>query len=139
MSPSEVVFYGTSPRLRLRSEPLTGLTKEEEAAVTLSKDVLSGKGAGYGISDFIKLLPTMVRGSLIGTAIGAIPGPGPTVGTVVAYNEESRWSKNSDKFGTGVDEAIAAPESANNAVVAGAMVPALALGIPGSGVIRTSV
>ncbi|MFY0615243.1 MAG: tripartite tricarboxylate transporter permease [Hyphomicrobiaceae bacterium] len=115
---------------------LMGLTKASEAeTVGLSKDFLSGKGSGYRLADFIKLLPTMVRGSLIGTAIGAIPGPGPTVGTVIAYNEEKRWSKNADSFGTGVDEAIAAPESANNAVVAGAMVPALALGIPGSGAI----
>lgn len=115
---------------------LMGLTKKaEEDEVSLSKDFLSGGGSRYGLSDFFKLLPTMVRGSLIGTGIGAIPGPGPTVGAVIAYNEEKRWSKKSDSFGTGVDEAVAAPEAANNAVVAGALVPALALGIPGSGAI----
>ncbi len=113
------------------------LTKadEKKMAEGVDKDFLKNKASGFGFSDLYKLLPTMIRGSIIGTAIGAIPGPGPTVGTVIAYNEEKRWSKNSDKFGTGVDEAISAPESANNAVVAGAMVPALALGIPGSGAI----
>lgn len=112
------------------------LTKETDSSrAGMSKDMLNNKGDSFGFRDFFKLLPTMCRGSLIGTAIGALPGPGPTVGTVIAYNEERRWSKNGDKFGTGVDEAVSAPESANNAVVAGAMVPALALGIPGSGAI----
>jgi len=85
--------------------------------------------------DFLALLPTNLRGSLIGTVIGAVPGPGPTVGSLLAYNEERRWSKRPEAFGTGLDEGVAAPESANNAVVAGALVPALALGVPGSGAI----
>ena len=115
---------------------LMGLTKlDDEKSMAATKNFLKGKGSGFTFRDFRKLLPTMLRGSLIGTGIGAIPGPGPTVGTVIAYNEERRWSKKSNKFGTGIDEAISAPESANNAVVAGAMVPALALGIPGSGAI----
>lgn len=112
------------------------LTKEDEAKrQALAQDILTSRKSSFGLRDVAKLLPTMIRGSFIGTAVGAIPGPGPTVGTVIAYNEEKRWSKNADKFGTGVDEAVSAPESANNAVVAGAMVPALALGIPGSGAI----
>jgi len=85
--------------------------------------------------DFLALAPTNLRGSLIGTLIGAVPGPGPTVGSLLAYNEERRWSKRAEAFGTGLDEGVAAPESANNAVVAGALVPALALGVPGSGAI----
>ncbi len=120
---------------------LMGLTSaEDEAASRISLDMLSSKGGSrFHIRDFFRMIPTMVRGSIIGTAIGAIPGPGPAVGTVIAYNEEKRWSKNAEKFGTGIDEAISAPESANNAVVAGAMVPALALGIPGSGAIAVLI
>jgi putative tricarboxylic transport membrane protein len=83
--------------------------------------------------DAKNLLPTWIRGSLIGTGIGAIPGAGASVGSLIAYNEERRWSKRGDQFGTGVEEGVAAPESANNAVVAGTLVPSLALGIPGSG------
>jgi putative tricarboxylic transport membrane protein len=85
--------------------------------------------------DYIRLIPSILRGSFIGTFVGALPGPGPTMAAVLAYNEERRWSKRSKDFGTGVDEGIAAPESSNNAVVAGALIPALALGIPGSGAI----
>lgn len=80
-----------------------------------------------------RLVPTWIRGSLLGTAAGAIPGAGASVGALLAYNEERRWSKRPDKFGTGIPEGIAAPEVANNAVVAGTLVPSLSLGIPGSG------
>lgn len=119
---------------------LMGLTTAEaEGASRISSDMLSRKKSRFSFGDFSKLIPTMVRGSIIGTAVGAIPGPGPTVGTVIAYNEEKRWSKRSEEFGTGIDEAVSAPESANNAVVAGAMVPALALGIPGSGAIAVLI
>jgi putative tricarboxylic transport membrane protein len=51
---------------------------------------------------------------------------------MIGYNEARRWSKNGDKFGTGVIEGIAGPEAANNAATGGSMVPTLALGIPGS-------
>lgn len=119
---------------------LMGLTSAEaEAKSRISLDMISSKNSKYSFKDFFKLMPTMIRGSIIGTSIGAIPGPGPAVGTVIAYNEEKRWSKRPEMFGTGIDEAIAAPESANNAVVAGAMVPALALGIPGSGAIAVLI
>lgn len=83
--------------------------------------------------DIKRLIPTWIRCSLIGTAIGAIPGAGASVGSLVAYNEEKRWSKRGDQFGTGIEEGLAAPEIANNSVVAGTLVPTLTLGIPGSG------
>src|SRR5690606_12350094 len=92
-------------------------------------------GEGLDFAGLRRLIPSMLRSSLIGTLIGASPGPGATVGSLVAYNEERRWSRNAAKFGTGVEEGVAAPEAANNAVVAGSLVPTLALGIPGSGAI----
>ncbi|MDP1535614.1 MAG: tripartite tricarboxylate transporter permease [Burkholderiales bacterium] len=79
------------------------------------------------------LIPTILRSSVIGTAVGIIPGAGASVAAMLAYSEEQRWSKRPEKFGTGINEGIAAPECANNAVVAGTLVPSLALGIPGSG------
>ena len=86
------------------------------------------------LSDVRRLLPTWCRASLIGTAIGAIPGAGASVGALIAYSEERRWSRRpKEDFGTGIPEGIAAPECSNNAVVAGTLVPSLTLGIPGSG------
>ncbi|WP_051630471.1 tripartite tricarboxylate transporter permease [Afifella pfennigii] len=84
-------------------------------------------------ADARRLVPTWIRCSLIGTGIGAIPGAGASVGSLIAYSEEKRWSKRGKEFGTGVEEGLAAPETANNAVVAGTLVPSLTLGIPGSG------
>lgn len=70
--------------------------------------------------------------SLLGTFIGALPGAGGNVASIVAYNEVKRWDKNPERFGTGVPEGVIVPESSNNASVGGALVPLLSLGIPGS-------
>ena len=78
------------------------------------------------------LLPTWLRSSVIGTLIGIIPGVGTPVACFVSYNEARRWSKRKEQFGTGIIEGVAAPETANNAVEGGSMVPLLCLGIPGS-------
>lgn len=75
---------------------------------------------------------TILRSSGIGTFVGILPAEGATVAAIMGYNEARRWSPRKDEFGTGVPEGIAGPESANNAATGGAMVPTLALGIPGS-------
>jgi len=79
-----------------------------------------------------RLIGTITRSSLIGTFIGILPGIGATTASMVSYSEAVRWSKNPEQFGKGIEEGVAAPESANNAAANGAMVPLLALGIPGS-------
>lgn len=107
-----------------------GSDVEEHGAIDVATHKERNRFTG---ADAVRLIPTWIRNSLIGTAIGAIPGAGASVGSLIAYNEEKRWSKRGDEFGTGVEEGVAAPESANNAVVAGTLVPSLALGIPGSG------
>lgn len=111
--------------------------QERERGLTV--DSMAIKESKYSLKDYIRLVPSMIRGTIIGTTVGAIPGPGPTVAAVIAYNEEKRWAKTDEEFGTGVDEGVAAPEASNNAVVAGALVPALALGIPGSGAIAVLI
>jgi putative tricarboxylic transport membrane protein len=70
--------------------------------------------------------------SAIGTFIGILPALGATTAAMIAYAETRRWSKNKEQFGKGAIEGVAGPEAANNAAVGGAMVPTLALGIPGS-------
>lgn len=73
----------------------------------------------------------MVRCSLMGTGIGAIPGTGGPVAAFLAYAHARKTSKNPQEFGKGSVEGVVAPESANNAVTGGAMIPLLSLGIPG--------
>jgi putative tricarboxylic transport membrane protein len=82
--------------------------------------------------DFRKVWKTMVRSSFIGTFIGILPAEGGTVASMIGYNEAKRWSKEPEMFGHGAIEGVAGPETANNAATGGAMVPTLALGIPGS-------
>jgi len=79
-----------------------------------------------------KLKYTILRSSGIGTFIGILPAEGSTVAAIIGYNEARRWSKDKDNFGKGSPEGIVGPEAANNAATGGAMVPTLALGIPGS-------
>ncbi|MED4601380.1 tripartite tricarboxylate transporter permease [Paenibacillus validus] len=72
------------------------------------------------------------KGSIIGTLAGIIPGLGAGPASWLAYTDAKRSSKNPKKFGKGEPNGIAAPEAANNAVVGGALIPLLTLGIPGS-------
>lgn len=72
----------------------------------------------------------ILRGGLLGFLLGILPGIGVIVPTFISYGLEKRLSKHPEKFGTGVIEGVAAPESANNAATAGCMVPLLTLGIP---------
>lgn len=83
--------------------------------------------------EFLRIRWTILRSSLLGLAVGILPGAGATTASILAYNLEVQASKDRSGFGTGKVEGIAAPESANNAAAVGAMIPLLALGIPGSG------
>ncbi|WP_280563271.1 tripartite tricarboxylate transporter permease [Chromohalobacter sp. 48-RD10] len=76
---------------------------------------------------------TLARSSILGVAIGILPGIGASTAAMVSYSEAMRWSRHPKEFGKGVPEGIAAPEAANNAAAMGALVPLFALGIPGSG------
>ena len=83
--------------------------------------------------DLRRCWATILRSCGIGTFIGILPAEGTTVAAIMGYNEAKRWSKHKEEFGKGSIEGIAGPEAANNAGTGGAMVPTLALGIPGSG------
>ena len=83
--------------------------------------------------DFRTCRLPILRGSIIGYLIGVLPGAGATIASFISYAVEKKVSKSPERFGNGAIEAVAAPEAANNAASAGAMVPMLALGIPGSG------
>jgi putative tricarboxylic transport membrane protein len=73
----------------------------------------------------------IVRSTLIGTVVGAIPGTGGPIAAFLAYDQERRFTKHPEKLGKGDLGGVIAPETANNAVTGGAMIPLLGLGIPG--------
>lgn len=82
--------------------------------------------------DWIESKWTFVRSSVLGFVVGVIPGAGATISSLMAYSFEKSVSKTPEKFGTGHMPGLVAPETANNAASAGAMIPLLTLGIPGS-------
>jgi len=86
------------------------------------------------LKDIRTLLPTMGKSGTIGALMGSVPGLGCDVAAFVAYGEAKRTSKTPEEFGKGSHEGIAAPESANNGAVGGAMIPMLTLGVPGDAV-----
>ncbi|MEO1250023.1 MAG: tripartite tricarboxylate transporter permease, partial [Pseudomonadota bacterium] len=95
--------------------------------------------AGAGARDILRNTRNMVRhwvnclrSSIVGTWVGILPGVGSAVAAIVAYSIARNVSRKKEEFGKGSEEGIVAAESANNAAVNGALVPLIALGIPGS-------
>ncbi|MCP4403885.1 MAG: Tricarboxylate transporter family protein [bacterium] len=84
------------------------------------------------MAEFRGVFRTLIRSSLIGTAIGALPGLGVTIAAFLGYGAAKRASKHPEKFGKGELNGIAAAESANNAVVGSNFIPLFTLGIPGN-------
>lgn len=84
-------------------------------------------------AEVLMRLPQLTRASLIGTFIGILPGTGATAATFVSYSELRRTSPRRANFGKGEPDGVIASEASNNAVTGGALIPTLALGIPGDG------
>ena len=83
------------------------------------------------IFEILRYWKTLLRSSIIGTVIGAIPGTGGATSAMFCYNEAQRSSKNPEEFGKGCIEGVVAPECGNNAVTGATLIPMLTLGIPG--------
>jgi putative tricarboxylic transport membrane protein len=80
--------------------------------------------------DFRRAWPAALRGTLLGSAIGLLPGGGPTLSAFAAYALEKKISKTPQRFGKGAVEGVAAPEAANNAAAQTSFIPLLTLGLP---------
>ncbi|MGF4001757.1 tripartite tricarboxylate transporter permease, partial [Staphylococcus aureus] len=76
----------------------------------------------------------MVRGTLVGTLFGAIPGTGPTITTFIAYALERKVSKTPGRFGHGAIEGVASPEASTHSKTQVDFIPTMSLGIPGDAV-----
>ncbi len=88
------------------------------------------KGLLPTLKDWIQVKGAIARGTVIGFFLGILPGGGSILASFVCYAVEKRVSKYPEKFGTGVIEGVAAPETANNSAAQGAFIPLLTLGIP---------
>jgi putative tricarboxylic transport membrane protein len=85
------------------------------------------------LKEFWRLKIPIIRSSVIGFVCGVLPGVGAALASFLSYSEAVRWSKHPERFGKGEPEGVVAAETANNAATGGAMVPLLALGLPGGG------
>src|SRR5690606_33104985 len=79
----------------------------------------------------VRYFPQQLRGNIVGTAVGALPGSGADIAAWVSYAVSRRFSRTPEKFGTGHVEGIIESTSSNNAALASAWIPALVFGIPG--------
>jgi putative tricarboxylic transport membrane protein len=85
--------------------------------------------------DLAKRYPVQIlRGSTLGTAVGALPGAGADIAAWMSYAMSKKFSKEPEKFGTGHVEGIVESGAANNGALAGAWIPALVFGIPGDSI-----
>ncbi|MFC3285940.1 tripartite tricarboxylate transporter permease [Litchfieldella rifensis] len=94
--------------------------------VTISK-------LNLGLRDIVAILPTSLRGGMLGFIAGVLPGAGASLGSFVSYTLEKRLIGRKGHFGYGDPRGVAAPEAGNNGASSGALVPMLTLGVPGSG------
>ena len=88
------------------------------------------RGLWPSVTDWRASWRPILRGSGLGFLLGIVPGGGPVTASFMSYAIERRIAREPERFGKGAIEGVAGPESANNAAVAGSMIPLLALGIP---------
>src|SRR5258706_4187285 len=122
---------------------LIGLFAISEALIMLEEKMIVGKegqdkavsAQWAGIIDGLRLTAKhwwqIVWTAFVGLFIGIVPGAGASIASFVAYQQSRLWSKHPELYGTGIPEGVIAPESANNGVTSGTLVPTLALGVPG--------
>lgn len=88
------------------------------------------RGLWPTVADWRASWKPILRGSGLGFLLGIVPGGGPVTASFMSYAIERRIARDPRRFGKGAIEGVAGPESANNAAVAGSMIPLLSLGIP---------
>lgn len=108
--------------------------REKEEICSVAVQNYKIKGFGFTFKEYWKEKFNVIRSSVIGILIGILPGIGGTLASIISYNTEKKLSKNSEEFGHGAASGLIASETANNAAIGGAMIPLLALGIPGDAV-----
>lgn len=108
--------------------------KTEKSFTRIDVNMSGVKGFGFSLKEFLSQKWNFLRSACIGTLVGILPGIGASTSNVLSYTIAKKTSKYPEKFGTGIIDGVVASESANNAAIGGAMVPLLALGIPGDSV-----
>ena len=114
------------------TEVLCGM--EQKIKPAMEKVKVSLRSTFPSVKELRSVTPSTLLGTVLGLFVGILPGAGATLATFVSYGAAKKVSRHPEEFGNGSLEGVAAPEAANNACVAGALTPMLAIGIPGSSV-----
>jgi TctA family transporter len=113
------------------------------AAVVIKPEMVTERPFGNvfaGMWGLIKKYPlALVRGSALGTLVGALPGAGADIAAWMSYAISKKFSKEPEKFGTGHVEGIVESGAANNSALGGAWIPALVFGIPGDSITAIAI
>jgi len=109
-------------------EILISLESSEAASILTTKI----KNVFPTMADLARSGWAMVRGSVIGFAVGILPGGGAVLSSLISYAVEKKVSKHPEEFGHGAIEGVAGPEAANNSAASSSFIPLLTLGIPGN-------
>lgn len=135
--PLLVGLFGIAAVLELVEE----IARDRQSGTQLARVTETIKAVLPSRAMVARLWPTWLQSSAIGNVIGVIPGAGALIAIYLSYDQAARMyargpgrEPGAPKWGEGVPEGVAAPEAANNAVVASSMVPLLSLGIPGNSV-----
>src|SRR5205814_6836092 len=117
------------------AEILMSLTKKE------NRDILQQKLTSLmpNREEIRRSIPAVVRGTVIGSLLGILPGGGALLASFAAYGLEKKVSRTPERFGKGAIEGVAGPESANNAAAQTSFIPLLTLGIPPNAVMALMV
>ena len=105
------------------------------------REVFTKKVSGLWLTkdEFKAATPAVLRGTMLGSLLGVLPGGGALLSSFAAYTLEKKVSKNRANFGKGAIEGVAAPESANNAGAQTSFIPLLTLGIPSNPVMALMI
>ena len=106
-------------------------SKEFKASTTMQLDKTEKDRGKLTKVEYLRMLPHVIKSSIIGVIVGVIPGTGASMASFFSYDRARKSSKHPEEFGNGSIEGIAAAESANNAVTGATLIPLLTLGIPG--------
>lgn len=111
----------------LEDEQQRSLVAAKVSSLMLTKD------------EFKQIIAPVLRGTILGSALGILPGGGAMLSSFASYSIEKKLSKNSKRFGKGAIEGVAGPESANNAGAQTSFIPMLTLGIPSNPVMALMI
>src|SRR3981189_2819577 len=118
-----------------------GIIRNLDAGAEMDRELGPQKVTGLMPTrkDMIDSSPAILRGTVLGSILGILPGGGAVIASFAAYTLEKKISRNPSRFGRGAIEGVAAPESANNAAAQTSFIPLLTLGIPPNAVMALMV